>query len=106
MISSETDLFASKVERDRLARRMTAPAVTAEMEWEETLLPAGSVPAELEAEVRRQFGAVPSWVARVAPAPWVVRAWATMVTQPVAHLPPGIGDLAALVVSQDNSCRY
>jgi len=49
---------------------------------------------------------VPSWVARVAPAPWVVRAWATMVTQPVAHLPPGIGDLAALVVSQDNSCRY
>ena len=106
MIASETDLFASKVERDRLARRMTAPAVTAEMEWEETLLPAGSVPAELEAEVRRQFGAVPSWVARVAPAPWVVRAWATMVTQPVAHLPPGIGDLAALVVSQHNSCRY
>src|SRR5881296_923996 len=104
MIAPETNLFASKVERDRLARlaaghqegdRMTGPAVAAEMEWEETLLPAGSVPAE--AEVRQQFGAVPSWVARVAPAPWVVRAWATMVTQPVAHLPRGIGDLAALV---------
>src|SRR5947199_294873 len=85
---------------------MAAPAVIADMEWEESLLPPVPVPADLEAYVRRQFGVVPGWLARVAPAPWLARAWAALVRSPVAHLPPGIGDLAALVVSQDNSCRY
>src|SRR5207249_3617500 len=85
---------------------MAAPAVIADMEWEESLLPPVPVPAGLEAYVRRQFGVVPGWLARVAPAPWLARAWAALVRNPVAHLPPALCDLVALVVSQDNSCRY
>src|SRR5207249_79647 len=85
---------------------MAAPAVIADMEWEESLLPPVPVPADLEAYVRRQFGVVPGWLARVAPAPWLARAWAALVRSPVAHLPPALCDLVALVVSQDNSCRY
>src|SRR5439155_25134888 len=85
---------------------MAASAAIADMEWEESLLAPTPVPADLEADVRRQFGIVPGWLARVAPTPWLARAWATMVTKPVAHLPPALWDLVALVVSQDNSCRY
>ena len=57
---------------------MAAPAVIADMEWEESLLPPVPVPADLEAYVRRQFGVVPGWLARVAPAPWLARAWAAL----------------------------
>jgi len=85
---------------------MAAPAMTADMEWEESLLPPVAVPPALEADIRKQFGAVPGWLARVAPVPWIARSWASMVRKPVAHLSPALCDLVALVVSQDNSCRY
>ena len=85
---------------------MEAPAVTTGMEWEESLLPPTSVPPALKAEVRKRLGVVPGWVARVAPVPWVARSWASMMSKPVAHVSPALCDLIALVVSQDNSCRY
>ncbi len=78
----------------------------ATMEWDDALLPPGLVPAPLRAEVRGMMGAVPAWVAHVAPAPWFVRAMMRMLSKPVAFLPPRLCDLIALVVSQDNSCRY
>jgi len=85
---------------------MAAPAVIAGMEWEESLLPPTPVPRALEAEVRRRMGVVPGWVARVARVPWIAHAWASMMAKPVAHISPALCDLVALVVSQDNSCRY
>jgi len=52
------------------------------------------------------MGAVPDWVTRFAPCPWVVRAVMRVVTKPSSYAPPGLWDLVTLVVSQDNSCRY
>ena len=85
---------------------MAAPAQITGMEWEESLLPPTPVPPALEAEIRRLFGVVPGWLARVAPVPWFARSWASMLRKPVAHVSPDLCDLVALVVSQDNSCRY
>ena len=50
---------------------MAASAVIADMEWEESLLPPTPVPADLEADIRRQFGVVslrhPGWPGRGPP---------------------------------------
>src|SRR3989449_5886194 len=86
--------------------RMAAPAQITGMEWEESLLPPTPVPPALEAEIRRLFGVVPGWLPPVAPGPWLARSWASMLRKPVAHVSPDLCDLVALVVSQDNSCRY
>ncbi len=85
---------------------MGASAAIADMEWEESLLPPMPVAPALAAEVRRQLGVVPGWLARVGPTPWFGRAWASMMSKPVAHVAPALCDLITLVVSQDNSCRY
>src|SRR3989442_1856080 len=85
---------------------MAAPAQIRGMEWEGSLLPPTPVPPALEAEIRRLFGVVPGWLARVAPVPWFARSWASMLRKPVAHVSPDLCALVALVVSQDNSCRY
>jgi alkylhydroperoxidase family enzyme len=85
---------------------MTTPATLATMEWEAALLPPGPVPAPLRAEVRRSTGAMPAWVARVAPVPWLVRGLLRLESKALGFIPPRLCDLIILVVSQDNSCRY
>ena len=81
-------------------------AVDLSGEWGACPLPAGPVPAPLAAEVRQAMGMVPSWVARTAPCPWMVRAVIETLQKPVAFAPRKLCDLVTLVVSQDNSCRY
>jgi len=85
---------------------MAPSATLAAMAWEESLVPPGPVPPDLGAWVRRARGTVSPWVARAAPAPWLVRAFIQMTSKPVAFIPPALCDLIGLVVSQDNSCRY
>jgi AhpD family alkylhydroperoxidase len=79
----------------------------AEMEWGTCWLDPVTVPAALAAQVRRSTGGLlPAWATRLATVPWVVRAFAGLSAEPVAHLPPRLAALINLVVSQDNSCRY
>lgn len=85
---------------------MTVSPVIAEMEWEASLLPPTLVAADVERDIRRQLGGVPSWLTRIGRVPWLARALAMMMSKPVAHLDPNLCELVLLVVSQDNSCRY
>jgi uncharacterized peroxidase-related enzyme len=82
-----------------------APAL-ADQEWGECLVPAEPVPAAMEAEVRRRIGVLPGWLPRVARSPWIVQTFCDLIDKPVAYAPVALCDLVALVVSQDNSCRY
>ncbi len=74
--------------------------------WGECLVPEAATPRELVAEVRREMGVVPGWLSRVAPCPWLVRAFTSSVSKPWAYAPFELWDLIHLTVSQDNSCRY
>src|SRR2546428_13745262 len=85
---------------------MGLAAATADLEWGECIVPAVPVPPALRAEVRKAVGAVPGWLARLAPSPWLVRALCEIIKHPFAHAPREGCELVALVVSQGNSCRY
>src|SRR5512140_3605416 len=78
----------------------------ASMPWGECLVPAETPAPPLATEVRREMGAVPSWLGRVAACPWLARAFTRFATRPCAYAPPVLWGLIELVVSQDNSCRY
>ena len=76
------------------------------MEWGECIVqPTAAAPA-LRAEARQAFGTVPGWLPRLAPSPWLVRAFCRLMSKPVAHAPTRLCDLVVLVVTQDKSCRY
>ena len=85
---------------------MEAAVDTMNVEWGECMVPRVPVPPDLAAELRRAVGAVPDWLARAAPCRWLVRAMRDAMTLPIAHAPLRLIDLVAIVVSQDNSCRY
>ncbi|HYV56503.1 MAG TPA: carboxymuconolactone decarboxylase family protein [Candidatus Nitrosopolaris sp.] len=85
---------------------MSTPAALSDIEWSECLLPTGPVPREMSTEVRRIVGALPGWVPRLAPSPWIVRVFCDAIGRPSAYLEPAFCGLVNLVVSQDNSCRY
>jgi AhpD family alkylhydroperoxidase len=85
---------------------MTRPDAVAQIPWGECLVPPRAIPADLAAEVRRSYGMVPGWVPRVAALPWLVRAFRNISESPVAYLPGRLQEMAHLVVSRDNSCRY
>ncbi len=85
---------------------MGLAAATANLEWGECIVPAAPVPPALQAEVRKAVGAVPGWLERLAPSPWLVRALCEIIARPFAHAPLEVCNLVALVVSQENSCRY
>jgi AhpD family alkylhydroperoxidase len=78
-----------------------------DVEWQACVLEPRRDPA-LEAHVRGVLGTVPSAVPYFTAAPWVVRSMVSLgdIGAPLAHLEYVLADLIALVVSQDNSCRY
>lgn len=79
----------------------------ADMEWGSCWVDPVSVPPALAAEVRSSTGGfLPAWATRLATVPWVVRAFAHISDERVAHIPPPLAGMVNLVVSQDNSCRY
>lgn len=82
-------------------------SVLAQVEWEECRVSPRRDP-ELEREVRKSFGTVPSAVHYVISSPWIVHNYARenyRVGQ-LVHLDREMADLIFLAVSQDNSCRY
>jgi len=83
-----------------------APATVTAGEWGECIVPSAPVSPALQGEVRRAVGAVPGWLPRLAPSPWLVRALCEIIGRPMAHAPLEVCDLVGLVVSQENSCRY
>jgi alkylhydroperoxidase family enzyme len=85
---------------------MGLSAAAANPEWGECIVPAAPVPSALQAEVRKAVGAVPGWLPRLAPSPWIVRALSEIIARPFAHAPVKVCFQVALVVSQENSCRY
>jgi alkylhydroperoxidase family enzyme len=84
----------------------TATDRAAATDWGACLVPEADVPAELIADVRRRYGSVPGWLPFVAPSPWLVRTTCTLSMRPLAFAPLPLCDVIALIVSQDNSCRY
>jgi AhpD family alkylhydroperoxidase len=78
----------------------------ATMAWSECLVPRAALPDDVAAAMRRELGTVPTWAARLAPLPWLVRGLGEMTALPIAHLPVPTYALIALVVSRDNSCRF
>src|SRR3989442_1577040 len=85
---------------------MGLAAASANLEWGECIVPAVPVPPALQAGGRKAVGAVPGWLTRLAPSPWLVRTLCEIIKRPFAHAPLEVCDLVALVVSQENSCRY
>jgi AhpD family alkylhydroperoxidase len=79
----------------------------ADVAWEPVLVEPRR-DAGLERYAREQLGRVPHFLGYLVGAPWVARAVvrAALETRRLAHLDFALGELAALVVSYDNSCRY
>lgn len=75
------------------------------LEWEPCLLEPMR-DAGLERELRHVFGLVPDWTPYFFCRPWIVRVFIDFETLAFAHTDLEFGELIALVVSQDNSCRY
>jgi len=77
-----------------------------ELQWaDEPLVPQVSDP-EWEAEVMSLMGVVPDCLRRLAPSPWVRRAYLDAITRAPRTLPPPEVELASLVTAQENACRY
>jgi uncharacterized peroxidase-related enzyme len=82
------------------------PLVLEQLQWaEEPLAPELCDPA-WEAEIQGLMGFVPGSFKRVASSPWVRRAYLDCVRCPVSSLAPSEVELAGLVTSQENACRY
>jgi alkylhydroperoxidase family enzyme len=77
-----------------------------QLQWaNEPLVPETRDPV-WEAEVRSVMGVVPGLVKRVAPSPWVRQTYLDAVRCPVMTLDESEIELAGLVTSQENACRY
>jgi alkylhydroperoxidase family enzyme len=80
-------------------------ALLQDVEWEECLLEPRSDP-ELEREWRRQIRRPPSALRYLTPCPWVPRAMIRLDDLELVHLDFRLANLAIMVVSRDNACRY
>jgi AhpD family alkylhydroperoxidase len=75
------------------------------VEWEPCLLEP-TRDERLEREVRQALGVVPDWTPYFFRCPWVVRVFIDFETLSFTHTDLEFSEMVALVVSQDNSCRY
>jgi alkylhydroperoxidase family enzyme len=76
-----------------------------EIQWGEPLLPPVADPA-WKAEVKRRLGRVGDLEMRIAPSPWLREAGVSASAYKVSHVPARLVNIAFLVTSQENSCRY
>lgn len=82
------------------------PLTLEQLQWETPLTPDVSDPV-WEGELAELFGGfVPASLKRVASSPWVRRAYLDCVRCPLAALGRPEMELAGLVTSQENACRY
>jgi AhpD family alkylhydroperoxidase len=83
----------------------TTLSVLQNVEWEPCLLEP-TRDAELERTVRETFGIIPDWVPYFLRCPWIVRAFVDFENLRLAHTDLEFAEMIALVVGQENSCRY
>jgi alkylhydroperoxidase family enzyme len=76
-----------------------------EIQWSEPLLPPDIDPA-WEAELKRRGGNGSEVDRRIAPSPWLREACLGVNTGQASEIPAHLFNLAALVTSQENACRY
>ncbi len=76
-----------------------------EIEWEDCLLEPQRN-AELERWARSELGRPSAVVRYFAPVPWLLRAIVHIETVPLARVSPDLADLAMLVGSRENACRF
>ncbi|HEX6080440.1 MAG TPA: hypothetical protein VF197_12485 [Methylomirabilota bacterium] len=78
-----------------------------DVEWEQCLLEPRSDRA-VESYARRKQGLPQPMISYFAPVPWLARALVDLHPEYglLVHLDQAVADLVALVVSQENSCRY
>ena len=82
------------------------PLLVEQLQWDEPLVPPSDDPV-WEAEVRGLMGGMlPSSFKYAASSPWVRRAYLDAVRCPIDSLAPGEMEIAGLVTSQENACRY
>ena len=82
------------------------PLLVDQLQWSEPLSPETHDPT-WEAEVRGLMGGyLPGSLTRVASSVWVRRAYLDCVRAPIASLARSEIELAGLVTSQENACRY
>ena len=82
------------------------PLLVDQLQWEQPLTPEFEDPA-WEAEVRALFGGMmPSVLKRIACSPWVRRTYLDLMRSPINTLTSAEVELAGLVTSQENACRY
>jgi len=76
-----------------------------DIEWEDPLLESQRDPA-LERWARRRMGMVPPGMSHPTACPEIVRMYYELDFAPVLHIDHELLGLVAMVVSQDNACRY
>src|SRR5262245_34877263 len=82
------------------------PLLVDQLQWEQPLTPEFVDPA-WEAEVRPLFGGfIPGVLKRTASSPWVRRTYFDFMRSPITSLTRAEIELAGLVTSQENACRY
>src|SRR6185503_17993684 len=82
------------------------PLPVDQLQWEQPLTPEFVDPA-WDAEIRGVFGGfVPGVLKRTASSPWVRRAYLDFMRGPIDTLTGAELELAGLVTSQENACRY
>src|SRR5262245_7378692 len=82
------------------------PLLVDQLQWSEPLAPETHDPA-WEAEVRALMGGfMPHSFTRIASSVWVRSAYLDCVRMPLASLNRSEVELAGLVTSQENACRY
>ena len=81
------------------------PLLLDQLQWHEPLAPETVDPA-WEEEVRSLMQVVPSSLRRTASSPWVRRAYLDFVRTPMESITAAEAELAGLVTSQENACRY
>jgi len=83
-------------------------AILEQVDWESCVLQRQPLPDELRRAARHTFGFVPEFLDYFSACPWVIRATMTLEIPHVRlrHTRLDLAEMIALVVSQDNSCRY
>lgn len=76
-----------------------------EIEWGDPILPVVKDP-EWEAEVKADVGYMPDILTRVSRSPWLRQICLKWTRIPVKAIPRHLSDVGALVVAQENACRY
>lgn len=76
-----------------------------QIEWGEPILPSVRV-SEWESEIKADIGFIPDFLTRVSRSPWLRKVCLIWSRVPVKEFPRHLADIAALVVAQENACRY